>query len=193
MDLINTIVAHKHNMPESLNGPGAVSEVLVGICEMRGRIAGLSTLCKRFATILKHADVETFLSVGRIYQEIAPLEKRIDMHVELLRRDEFREMECVSDVAKWVYLLIFFAASTEWVCNRIQAQFDHLAETYFEGFEHDLAERELGYAVSFDLDLDMFSASIALAKTCVATIMEDEGNIRDTQSQCPCQDIDILS
>ncbi len=63
------------------------------------------------------------------------------------------------------------------VWYRIQAQFDHLAETYFEGFEHDLAERELGYAVSFDLDLDMFSASVSLAKTCIATIMEDEGKV----------------
>lgn len=108
MDLINTVVAQKHNMPESLNGPGPVSEVLVGICEMRGRIAGLSTLCKRFATILKHCDVETFLNVGRIYPEIAPLEKRIDMHVDLLRRDEFREMECVSDVAKYVFLPSLF-------------------------------------------------------------------------------------
>jgi hypothetical protein len=29
------------------------------------------------------------------------MEKRIDMHIELLRREEFREMECVSDVAKY--------------------------------------------------------------------------------------------
>ena len=32
--------------------------------------------------------------------EIAPMEKRIDMHVDLLRREEFRGVECVSDVAK---------------------------------------------------------------------------------------------
>lgn len=67
---------------------------------MRGRIAGLSTLCKRFAAILRICDVESFLNIGRVYQEIAPMEKRIDMHVDLLRRDQFREMECVSDVVK---------------------------------------------------------------------------------------------
>jgi len=50
-----------------------------------------------------------------------------------------------------------------------------LAETYFDGFEFDLGEKELGYTVSFDLDLDMFSASVALAKTCVVTILDDEG------------------
>ena len=67
---------------------------------MRGRISSLSTLCRRFAAILRRCDVESFLNIGRIYPEISPLEKRIDMHVDLLRREEFREVECVSDVAK---------------------------------------------------------------------------------------------
>jgi len=187
MDLINTIIAAKHNLPDSLNqiNPSSgtygqpISEVLVGICEMRGRIAGLSTLCKRFAKVLKCVTVETFLNVGgRIYPEVKAVEKRIDMHVDLLRRDEFREMECVSDIAKYVSPLFlgFKKASVDSkTIFRIQAQFDHLAETYFDGFEFDLGEKELGYAVSFDLDLDMFSASVALAKTCVATIQDDEG------------------
>lgn len=68
--------------------------------QMRGRLSSLATLCKRFASIMRHCDVESFLNIGRMYQEIAPMEKRIDMHIELLRREEFREMECVSDVAK---------------------------------------------------------------------------------------------
>ncbi|KAF8079158.1 dynactin [Lyophyllum atratum] len=153
-DLINTVVAQAHGLPDSLNG--SVSEVLVGVCEMRARISGLSTLCKRFAAILRRCDVESFLNIGRIFPEIAPMEKRLDMHINLLRRDEFREMECVSDIVK------------------IQAQFDHLAETYFDGFEHDLGERELGYVLSFDHDLDMFSASIGLAKTSVQSILKEE-------------------
>ena len=33
VDLINSVVAQMHNLPESLNGP--VSDVLVGICEVR--------------------------------------------------------------------------------------------------------------------------------------------------------------
>lgn len=55
------------------------------------------------------------------------------------------------------------------------AQFVHLAETYFDGFEQDLGERELGYALSFDHDLDVFAASIGLTRTSVATILNDEG------------------
>jgi dynactin 1 len=49
---------------------------------------------------MRRCDVESFLNIGRIYAEIAPMEKRIDMHIDLLRREEFREMECVNDVAK---------------------------------------------------------------------------------------------
>jgi dynactin 1 len=124
---------------------------------MRGRISGLSTFCKRFAAILRRADVETFLTIGRIYQDIAPLEKRLDMHIDLLRRDAFRDMECVSDVMK------------------IQAQFDHLADTYFSGFETDLAERELGYVLALDHDLDTCTASLGLTKTSIDAIVKDEG------------------
>ena len=67
---------------------------------MRGRISGLSILCKRFAAILRRCDVESFLNIGRIFPEISPMEKRIDMHINLLRRDEFRVYECVTDAAK---------------------------------------------------------------------------------------------
>ncbi|TFK42165.1 dynactin [Crucibulum laeve] len=153
-DLINTVVAQAHGLPDALNG--SVSEDLIGVCEMRSRISALSTLCKRFAAILRKCDVETFLNIGRIYVDIAPFEKRMDMHIDLLRRDEFRVRECVSDI------------------DRTQSTFDHLAETYFDGFEHDLGERELGYVMAFDHDLDMFAASIGATKTAVTSILKDD-------------------
>lgn len=59
--------------------------------------------------------------------------------------------------------------------HRMQAQFDHLAETYFDGFKHDIGERELSYALSFDHDLDVFAASIGLTKTSIASIVQDTG------------------
>ena len=81
--------------------------------QMRGRLSSLSTLCKRFASILRRCDVDSFLNVGRLYQEIAPMEKRIDMHIDLLRREEFREMECVSDVVKCVLSSIPILVTTD--------------------------------------------------------------------------------
>ncbi|KAF8481025.1 dynein associated protein-domain-containing protein [Russula ochroleuca] len=164
-DLINIITANAHNLPESLNG--SVSETLVGVCEMRGAIAVLSTLCKRFAATLRCCDVESYINIGRLFQEIAPLEKRIDMHIDLLRRDEFREMECTSDI------------------NKIQAQFNHLAETYFKAFDFDLGERELGLVLSLDHDLDVYASSMGLTKTAVEAILNDEDVARDLDGMEP--------
>lgn len=39
-----------------------------------------------------------------------------------------------------------------------------------------MVERELGYAMAFDHDLDMFAASIGLTKTSVAGIIKEEGH-----------------
>lgn len=142
--------------------------------KMRGRLSSLSVTCQRFTSILRHCDVETFLNSSRIYPEVAPMEKRIDMHIELLCRDEFRAYECVSDAAKYVVFCHFFSAVLSFL-YRMQSQFDHLAETCFNGFDLDLGERELGYALSIDHDLEMFAASIGLIKTAVSAIMEDQG------------------
>lgn len=165
IDLINTFVAQGHNLPDALSGP--VSETLVGICELRGRLSTLSITCQRFAAVLRRCDVESFLNIGRVFPEIAPMEKRIDMHVDLLRREEFRAYECVSDAAK------------------MQSQFDHLMETYFNAFDFDLGQRELGYALSCDYDLEMFSASVGLIKTAINGIMEDEDQEVDSHSMDP--------
>ena len=69
------------------------------------------------------------------------MEKRIDMHIDLLRREEFREMECVSDVVKWVLSPVVILTTADVSLHRIHAQFDRISETYFAGFDFDLGER----------------------------------------------------
>ncbi|KAK7035364.1 hypothetical protein VNI00_011895 [Paramarasmius palmivorus] len=157
VELINAVTAQAHNLPDSLLEENSkVSEVMVGICDMRTRLSSLGVLCRRFAAILRCCDAERFLDVGKVYQEISPLEKRVDMHIDLLRRDEFRAGECVADVAK------------------IHAQFTHLSELYFSGFPYDLGERQLGYVASFDLDLDIFAASVGLVRSLVEGLVKDK-------------------
>ncbi|KAL5476529.1 hypothetical protein ACEPAI_3386 [Sanghuangporus weigelae] len=153
-DLINFAIAQSHGLPEALNGH--VTEGLVRTCELRARISRMSVLCKRFASIMKRCDVETFLNIGRMYTDIAHFEKRIDLHIDMLCRDEFRDIECVNDVQKTA-----------------QA-FGHLVELYSEGLEYDLGERELGYALAFDHELDNLSASLALISSYISDIMKDE-------------------
>ena len=60
----------------------------------------------------------------------------------------------------------------------MQSQFDHLSETYFNNFEFDLGEREMGYALSFDHDLEMFAASVGLIKTSVEAVLKDKGELQ---------------
>jgi len=155
---------------------------------MRGRLSSLSTLCKRFASVLRRCDVDSFLNAGRLYQEISPMEKRIDMHIDLLRREEFREMECVSDIVKCVLQSISISATADLSFHRIHAQFDHIGETYFAGFDFDLGERELGYALSFDHDLDMFAASLGLVKTSIEAVMKEDGKFRNMMVTSSCFD-----
>lgn len=67
--------------------------------------------------------------------------------------------------------------------GRIQAQFNHLAETYFNAFDLDLGERELGLVLSLDHDLDVYASSMGLTKTAVEAILNDEGEFSKT---CSC-------
>ncbi|KAL5535863.1 hypothetical protein ACEPAF_3957 [Sanghuangporus sanghuang] len=153
-DLINFAIAQSHGLPEALNGH--VTEGLVRTCELRARITRMSVLCKRFASIMKRCDVETFLNIGRVYTDVAHFEKRIDLHIDMLCRDEFRDIECVNDVQKTAQTL------------------GHLLEMYSEGLEYDLGEQELGYALTFDHELDNLSASLALISSYISDIMKDE-------------------
>lgn len=83
---------------------------------------------------------------------------------------------------RWWYLqvslllFIYDLISNNFPVFRIHASFDHLAEMHFNNYETDLVERELGYVMAFDHDLDMFAASIGLTKTSVAAIIKEEGN-----------------
>jgi dynactin 1 len=130
---------------------------LTGIMvQMRTRVAHLSILSRRFAAVLKRVDVDTFLSMGRLYPELSPLERRVDMHLDLIRRDEFREAECVMDL------------------DRLLSQFEHIAETYFSGFTGDIGERGLDLAQSLDCDLDMFAAATGLTKSALQNLAKKD-------------------
>ena len=66
------------------------------------------------------------------------MEKRTGMHVNLLRRDEFRETECVGDVFKYVLPSVPASVTADPHICRILAQSDLISETYFAGFDLDL-------------------------------------------------------
>ena len=76
----------------------------------------------------------------------------------------------------------------------MQAQFDHLAETYFGGYEFDLGEREHGMALSCDHDFEMFAAAVGYVKTYVEAILKDEGENIESCTSCSsdiCADVEL--
>lgn len=50
VDLVNTVVAQTHNLPDSLSGP--VSDVMVGVCEVC--IPGLYDQCSPLLMVLDY-------------------------------------------------------------------------------------------------------------------------------------------
>ncbi|KAL0951934.1 hypothetical protein HGRIS_008587 [Hohenbuehelia grisea] len=165
-DLISSTVAQAHGLPESMmNGP--VHEVLLGVCEMRGHIASLSSLCRRLAGSLRRCEVDAFLAIGRLFPEVAPMEKRLDMHISLLRKDSFREMECASDVLN------------------MHRQLEHLSEAYFTpgipgyGAGIDIGERAIGCVLAVECDLDIFVAAVGLSRTMVMEVLKDDDTTTD--------------
>ncbi|KAJ7839751.1 dynein associated protein-domain-containing protein [Mycena leptocephala] len=144
---------------------------------IQGRISA-STLRKLFTAVMRWCDVESFLNIGCLYQEIALMEKRLNMHIELLRRDEFRKMESLSDIVKCVSPRLGIACRLliDLIENLGSA---HPAETYFSGFDYDLGERALGYLTSFDLDLNIFAASIGMTKTSIKTFVQGHETVLD--------------
>lgn len=67
---------------------------------MRGQLSHFSLLNRRFAAFLRRCPVDAFLKSGGIYHELSGVEKRIDMYIDLLRKNEFKEADCVEDVVK---------------------------------------------------------------------------------------------
>ena len=94
--------------------------------------------------------------MGRLYPELSPVERWTDMHLGLIRRNEFREAEYVVDL--------------DWLLSL----FEHMVETYFAGFTGDVGERGLDMALSLDWDLDMFAAATGLTKRGLQSLVKKD-------------------
>lgn len=67
---------------------------------MRQRAGWLSDLAKRFVTFIQHCSPGVFTRMGQVYHDLVGTERRLNGIVELLRTDELKESECVSDLQR---------------------------------------------------------------------------------------------
>lgn len=152
--LISTISA-AHGLPGSLQS--ATSEMLVGVCELRGKLKHFSTLNCRFSSIMRKSTPDAWVALGKILPEINGVEARVDIWINAVRHDEFSEGDCARDLGSLI------------------AQFDHLAETTFNQPDLDVAEQQVGLAHTFDYDLDNFAAAVGFARQAIVGLVSEGG------------------
>lgn len=168
--------------------PEVVSDDLVQVCVARTKLARFMILAQRFGANLQRCDAATFVRMGKVYPELAGIEKRLDSFIDLSKRGELKELECASEVERWVSYRAGGAslsgADTLWDI-RFTAQAAHIAEQHLGESGRDIGEQHLGQLWSIDLDLDTFVAGIGYAKQAFAVLSKDPGTL-DTARMKNC-------
>lgn len=156
-DIIKTIVEGNHDIAGSL--VGVVDESLINVCKMRHSLAHFIVFSRQIAAVIQRASVPTFLKSGRMYKELTSIERRIDYYIDHLREETLNEDECGKEFNRFVRLLEDFDFA--------------LVEGSNEGLYSDLAAKELGSAILFDLDLDTIAAALGYSKQNIAGLYND--------------------
>ncbi|KAG0275319.1 hypothetical protein BGZ95_008925 [Linnemannia exigua] len=134
---------------------------LVPICEVRQKLAWFGDLAKRFVSYIEGCPVEVFVKMGQVYHDLVGTERRLNAWVELLRKEELKESDCVVDL------------------HRAIAQLDHLADTFLTGTKLDLVDRYQGAARALDLNFDRVFINLSAIGTLFKT-NEDGVRLVDT-------------
>lgn len=140
--------------------PDTLPDTLVPVCEARTKLARFMVLCRRFTVNLQRCDPPTFVKMGRVYVELAGMEKRIDAFIELAKKSELREADAGAEV------------------ERFTAQAAHVAESHLGESGLDYGEQQLGLLLGLDLDLDTFVAGVGYAKQTLALLVREAGPSR---------------
>ncbi|KAF9353188.1 hypothetical protein BGX26_009024 [Mortierella sp. AD094] len=109
---------------------------LVPICEVRQKLTWFGDMAKRFISYIEGCPVEVFTKMGQVYHDLVGTERRLNNWVELLRKEELKESDCIVDL------------------QRAISQLDHLTETYLPDTKLDLVDRYHGAARALDLNFD---------------------------------------
>ncbi|KAF9169409.1 hypothetical protein BGX21_007549 [Mortierella sp. AD011] len=114
----------------------SVPSELVPICEVRQKLTWFGDMAKRFISYIEGCPVEVFSKMGQVYHDLVGTERRLNTWVELLRKEELKESDCIVDL------------------QRAISQLDHLTETYLTDTKLDLVDRYHGAARALDLNFD---------------------------------------
>lgn len=156
-EVIKTVVESSTDIAGSL--VGVIDERLITICRMRHSLAHFIASSRQISALVQLASIPTFLKSGRMFKELVSIERTIDQHIDLLRREELKEEDCAKDYRRFVKMLEEFEFA--------------LLDGSSESIDSDLAAKELGSATLFDLDLDTIAAALGFSKQAVASLYND--------------------
>ncbi|KAF9110823.1 hypothetical protein BGX27_005836 [Mortierella sp. AM989] len=134
-ELMSKHLEQQYGISEKI-AQNVVPSELVPVCEVRQKLAWFGDMAKRFVSFIEGCPVEVFVKMGQVYHDLMGTERRLNAWVELLRKEELNELDCIVDL------------------QRAIAQLDHLAETYLSNTMLDLVERYQGSARALDLNFD---------------------------------------
>ncbi|KAG9326764.1 hypothetical protein KVV02_008654 [Mortierella alpina] len=134
-ELMNKHLEQQYGIAEKITQNTIPSE-LIPICEVRQKLAWFGDLAKRFVSYVEGCPVEVFAKMGQVYHDLVGTERRLNTWVELLRKEELKESDCVVDL------------------QRAIAQLDHLADTFLVNTKLDLVDRYSGAIRAVDLNFD---------------------------------------
>lgn len=136
-----------------------IPETLTSVCDMRQKLGWLEDLSKRFVSHIEISSVQEFLKFGQVYHDLVGTERRLNGIVELLRSEELRESECITNI------------------QRMIAQLEHLSEVYLTPSDTASAEYFFGLTRALDHNTDTIIVSVNYLKQLMqsANASEEDG------------------
>jgi len=159
-ELMNKHLEQQYSISDKI-AQNHIPSDLVSICEVRQKLTWFGDLAKRFVSYIEGCPVEVFVKMGQVYHDLVGTERRLNAWVELLRKEELNESDCVVDL------------------HRAISQLDHLTDTFLTNTKLDLADRYQGAARALDLNFDRVFVNLSAIGTLFKT-NEDGVRLVDT-------------
>ena len=120
----------------SLKSKFASSEIQVMVA-LRQRSHLVQAWSLNASSYIQSASVEEYLSSHRLYREAEGVEKRLDLFIDLLKREEFTDGQYVTEISR--FALVPFKSDV-YCCHRIILQLEHIVGQFGE-----LSGRNIAY------------------------------------------------
>lgn len=153
VDMLVNVISNLHGLPNALQNIS--SDVLVGVCELRGKLRSFGMLNRRFAAVMRRAEPDVYVNLGKVMSELVGVEPKVDGWVAMVKADDFNEGDCAREL------------------DSLLSQFSHLAEVMFNHPSLEASEQQLALAYSLEDDLDNFAAAIGFVGHSVQSLVKE--------------------